>query len=170
MNVKAAKIILNPVCRHPRCTSAHIEGEKNERPWVAAGFDTPQGSCALAIDPFGSGEIRIQVIPNYRHVSAPISKLAADLNQKLSSGNVAGAFSPAEAKRELQFVLIQRFHVLEFFCSQLLHRVLDDALFAHALALSEIERTRSKHLRGQRDSALFDLVTQHSDSRCMALN
>ncbi len=168
--MKAAKIIVNPVCRHPRCTSAHIEGEEDERPWVAAGFATPQGNCALAIDPFGSGEVRVQVIPNYGHVAGSISRLAADLNHKLSCGNVAGAFSPAEAKRELQFVLVQRFHVLEFFCSQLLHRVLDDALFAHALALSEIERLRSKRLRGQRDSALFDLVTQHSDSGCIALN
>ena len=168
--MKAAKIILNPVCRHPRCTNAHIEGEKNERPWVAAGFVTPQGNCALAIDPFGSGEIRIQVLPSYRQEAGSIARLAVNLNRKLSCGNVAGAFSPAEAKRELQFVLVQRFHALEFFCSQLLHRVLDDALFAHALALSEIERLRSKRLRGQRDSALFDLVTQHSDSKCMALN
>ncbi len=168
--MKAAKIILNPVCRHPRCTTAHIEGEKNERAWVAAGFDTPQGSCALAIDPFESGEIRVQVIPNYRHMAGSLSRLAADLNRKLNCGNVAGAFSPTDAKRELEFVLVQRFYNLEFFCSQLLHRVLDDALFAHALALSEIERQRSERLRGQRDSALFDLVTQHSDSRCMALN
>jgi hypothetical protein len=168
--VKTAKTILNPVCRHPRCTSAHIEGEKDERTWVAAGFDTPQGSCALAIDPFESGEIRVQTIPDYRNLDGSLARLAADLNHKLSCGNVAGAFSPNAGKRELRFVLVQRFFNLDFFCSQLLHRVIDDALFAHALALSEIECLRSKRLRSQRDSALFDLVTQHSDCGCMALN
>ncbi len=168
--MKATEVLLKHVCRHPRCTSAHIEAEQGERAWVAAGFDTPQGLCALAVDPFQPGEIRVQIIPDYRNMGGSLARMAADLNRKLNCGNVAGAFSPKEGKRELEFVLVQRFFNLEFFCSQLLHRVLDDALFAHALALSEIERLRSKRLRGQRDSALFDLVTQHSDSKCMALN